>query len=147
MPIPPQMFASMLGLRRVPLFSRQIARIARRRYTTKPPPQPQGEPARKESKGLSANFYRSFGSPILKTFLGALFTYQVIYWGWLKLEMLDIQREKNDEIKQLQREVTQAKHEARIKRDTEENRKTDVTVEGVGSQSTSWIDMLRGFWR
>lgn len=38
-------------------------------------------------------FYKSFGSPIVKCFLGALFTYQVAYWGWMKLESLEEKRD------------------------------------------------------
>jgi hypothetical protein len=30
--------------------------------------------------------FRPFGSPFLKVFLGAIFTYQVIYYAWKKLE-------------------------------------------------------------
>jgi hypothetical protein len=44
-----------------------------------------------ESQGT---FYKSFGSPILKCFLGALFTYQVAYWGWMKLESLEEVQDK-----------------------------------------------------
>ena len=34
-------------------------------------------------------FYKSFGRPVAKVFLGAIFTYQVLYWGWAKLESLE----------------------------------------------------------
>jgi hypothetical protein len=34
-------------------------------------------------------FYQSFGMPIAKCFLGAIFTYQVVYWSWMKLESLE----------------------------------------------------------
>jgi hypothetical protein len=37
----------------------------------------------------AGTFYRSFGSPIFKCFLMALFTYQVVYWGWMKLESIE----------------------------------------------------------
>ena len=33
--------------------------------------------------------------PFAKVFLGAIFTYQVIYWTWLKLEMDEAKAEKN----------------------------------------------------
>lgn len=39
-------------------------------------------------------FYRDFGAPVAKVFLGALVTYQVLYWGWLKLESLETKEEK-----------------------------------------------------
>jgi len=40
-------------------------------------------------------FYQSFGRPVAKVFLGALLTYQAIYWSWLKLESLEIKEDKN----------------------------------------------------
>jgi hypothetical protein len=39
--------------------------------------------------------YKLFASPFAKVFLGAIFTYQVIYWTWLKLEMDESKFEKN----------------------------------------------------
>lgn len=39
-------------------------------------------------------FYRDFGPPVVKVFLGALVTYQVLYWGWLKLESMETKEEK-----------------------------------------------------
>jgi len=39
--------------------------------------------------------YRAFAGPFAKVFLGAVFTYQVIYWTWLKLEMDESKLEKN----------------------------------------------------
>jgi len=44
---------------------------------------------------LQRAFYQDFGRPIAKVFLGALFTYQVLYWSWLKLESIEVKREKN----------------------------------------------------
>lgn len=35
-------------------------------------------------------FYRSFGRPIAKVFLGAVVTYQTVYWVWVKLETDEI---------------------------------------------------------
>lgn len=35
--------------------------------------------------------------PFAKVFLGAIFTYQVIHWTWLKLEMDESKLEKNGE--------------------------------------------------
>jgi hypothetical protein len=40
-------------------------------------------------------FYKSFGRPIAKVFLGAVFTYQVVYWTWVKLETDEIKEKKN----------------------------------------------------
>ncbi|KAJ9645263.1 hypothetical protein H2199_003269 [Coniosporium tulheliwenetii] len=50
-------------------------------------------------------FYQSFGRPVAKVFLGALLTYQAIYWSWLKLESLEIKEDKNEEIRMLEGEL------------------------------------------
>ncbi|GFF45574.1 hypothetical protein IFM58399_07579 [Aspergillus lentulus] len=68
------------------------------------------------SKGSSAYReglaqYKTFASPFAKVFLGAIFTYQVIYWTWLKLEMDESKFEKNQEVAALEkkaRELTNA---------------------------------------
>jgi len=39
-------------------------------------------------------FYRSFGRPIAKVFLGAVCTYQVVYILWTQLEIDEVKREK-----------------------------------------------------
>ncbi|CAD0093553.1 unnamed protein product, partial [Aureobasidium mustum] len=51
----------------------------------------------------------SFGRPIAKVFLMALFTYQVIHYGWLKLEAMEEKEEKTAELQGLEgqlREMT-----------------------------------------
>lgn len=40
--------------------------------------------------------------PVLKVFLGALFTYQVIYLSWLKLEEIEQKHNKDEETKVLE---------------------------------------------
>lgn len=40
-------------------------------------------------------YYQSWGMPVLKVFLGALFTYQVIYLSWLKLEEIEEKHTKD----------------------------------------------------
>ncbi|KAL4888700.1 hypothetical protein BDV59DRAFT_136840 [Aspergillus ambiguus] len=49
--------------------------------------------------------YKLFVSPFAKVFLGAIFTYQVIYWTWLKLEMDESKFEKNKEVASLEKEA------------------------------------------
>lgn len=39
--------------------------------------------------------YKILTGPFSKVFLGAIFTYQVLYWCWLKLEMSEEKAEKN----------------------------------------------------
>jgi hypothetical protein len=41
--------------------------------------------------------FRPFARPFIKVFLGALFTYQVIYWAWFKLETEEKKLLKNRE--------------------------------------------------
>lgn len=43
-------------------------------------------PAAPAAPSPSASLYRTFGRPFSKVFLGALFTYQLAYWTWAKLE-------------------------------------------------------------
>lgn len=38
-------------------------------------------------------------------FLVAMATFQVIYWGWLKLESLEVKEERTSEIERLEGEV------------------------------------------
>jgi len=40
------------------------------------------------------DFYRTFGRPIAKVFLGAMATYQILYLGWSKLESIEEQQQK-----------------------------------------------------
>ncbi|KAE8144169.1 hypothetical protein BDV25DRAFT_108942 [Aspergillus avenaceus] len=49
-----------------------------------------------------ASKYKLFVSPFAKVFLGAIFTYQVIHWTWLKLEMDESKYEKNKEVASLE---------------------------------------------
>ena len=42
-------------------------------------------------------FYKSYGRPIAKVFLGAVFTYQAVYWLWVKLETDEIMARKKSE--------------------------------------------------
>lgn len=41
------------------------------------------------------NAYRTFAGPFGKVFLGAVLTYQIIYWTWTKLETDESRLEKN----------------------------------------------------
>jgi len=52
-------------------------------------------------------FYQTFGRPIAKVFLGAIFTYQVTYWLWTKLEMDEIKHDKTAEIYGLEAKLAQ----------------------------------------
>lgn len=41
------------------------------------------------------NAYKAFAVPFGKVFLGAVLTYQIIYWIWVKLETDEVKLEKN----------------------------------------------------
>jgi hypothetical protein len=41
-----------------------------------------------------SQFYRTFTRPIAKTLLIAVFTYQLAYWAWVKLETDEIRAER-----------------------------------------------------
>jgi hypothetical protein len=47
-------------------------------------------------------FYKSFGRPIAKVFLGAVFTYQLSYYTWVKLETDEVKENKRSEPSQNQ---------------------------------------------
>ncbi|GJP90162.1 hypothetical protein CBS147343_335 [Aspergillus niger] len=49
--------------------------------------------------------YKLFVSPFAKVFLGAIFTYQVIHWTWLKLEMDESKADKNKEVEALEKKA------------------------------------------
>lgn len=49
--------------------------------------------------------YKTFTGPFGKVFLGAVLTYQIIYWCWLKLEMDESKLEKNEEVAGLEKKA------------------------------------------
>ncbi|KAJ5936397.1 hypothetical protein N7454_005032 [Penicillium verhagenii] len=51
-------------------------------------------------EGLSA--YGAFARPFGKVFLGAVLTYQIIYWSWMKLETDDVKLQKNEQLSGLE---------------------------------------------
>jgi hypothetical protein len=44
-----------------------------------------------------ANFYKTFTRPVAKCALLAVFVYQLVYWGWTKLETDEIKDERQGE--------------------------------------------------
>lgn len=86
----------------LPRLSRRNLSIEPQQPTSTPPPPPPKQPSKVGA------FYRSFSAPILKCFLGALFTYQLAYFGWMKLETIEEAHDKRGEIKGLQEELAGA---------------------------------------
>ncbi|KID98262.1 hypothetical protein MAJ_05680, partial [Metarhizium majus ARSEF 297] len=61
--------------------------------------------ARGSAEGEMSRFYKTFTRPIAKVLVVAVFSYQLIYWGWVKLEA-DEHRQKTDaEIADLEAKV------------------------------------------
>ncbi|KAH7072868.1 hypothetical protein BKA63DRAFT_567453 [Paraphoma chrysanthemicola] len=50
-------------------------------------------------------YYKSFSYPTLKAFLIALFTYQIAYYAWMKLESIEEKHDKSTEISDLQEQL------------------------------------------
>ncbi|KAL2004995.1 hypothetical protein VTN00DRAFT_2845 [Thermoascus crustaceus] len=74
-----------------------------RAFATTPARRNSSEDSNSVKEGLAA--FKAFGRPFAKVFLGAIFTYQVIYWTWLKLEMDEAKLEKNKEIAALEKKA------------------------------------------
>ncbi|KAJ5358633.1 uncharacterized protein N7496_011046 [Penicillium cataractarum] len=49
--------------------------------------------------------YKTFAGAFGKVFLGAVLTYQIIYWTWLKLETDESRLEKNEEMASLEKKA------------------------------------------
>ncbi|KAK5004129.1 hypothetical protein LTR16_006424, partial [Cryomyces antarcticus] len=64
----------------------------RRSSSYQPPSAP---PPASEPGNPHRSFYRLFGRPIAKVFLGALLTYQLTYWTWMKLETMEVTAQKS----------------------------------------------------
>lgn len=54
---------------------------------------------------VQLGFYRSFGRPIAKVFLGAVFTYQVIYFAWVKLDVEDVKDKKSSSLNSIKQKT------------------------------------------
>ncbi|KAI0592403.1 hypothetical protein TUN199_00565 [Pyrenophora tritici-repentis] len=95
---------------RVHHLSRTYAAEAASPHPPSLPPNPNSSsppPPPKEPSRVGA-YYGTFGSPILKCFLGALFTYQLAYYVWYKLETIEETHDTEAEIRDLQEELRQA---------------------------------------
>ncbi|KAF4585475.1 hypothetical protein GQ602_004780 [Ophiocordyceps camponoti-floridani] len=53
----------------------------------------------------TSRFYGTFSRPIAKTLLLAVFTYQLTYWSWAKLEADDIRASDQETISRLEGQV------------------------------------------
>ncbi|KAL2118919.1 hypothetical protein VTJ04DRAFT_5878 [Mycothermus thermophilus] len=71
-------------MRRLSPSSRVLIHPHIRRYSTQKQPSPTGA------------FYKTFTRPVAKCVLIAVFVYQLIYFGWTKLETEEIKRDKQE---------------------------------------------------
>ena len=85
-------------LKRMVLLSSR--RISHRSNSSYQPPDPP-----KASSNRHGAWYKTFGRPVAKSFLIALCTYQILYLGWLKLESLELKKDKDEEVKSLEGEL------------------------------------------
>ncbi|KAK7910981.1 hypothetical protein PG985_013462 [Apiospora marii] len=68
---------------------------SRRLYSSEPPSQPQ-------------SFKKTFSRPIFKVALMAIFTYQLAYYGWKRLEQNETREDLNKIIAQLEQDLAKA---------------------------------------
>lgn len=102
---------------------RNFTRTTRRNLDIEPQAPPPQEPKRPSKVGA---FYKTFSAPLLKCFLGALFTYQLAYFGWMKLETIEEAHNKKTEINGLREELAGAINNKR--------REAEGTVEKMGDK-------------
>ncbi|PHH85069.1 hypothetical protein CDD83_932 [Cordyceps sp. RAO-2017] len=55
--------------------------------------------------GPTSQFYKTFARPVAKVLVLAVFTYQLAYWGWAKLEAEEHRSETQATIARLEAEV------------------------------------------
>jgi hypothetical protein len=93
-----------------PPFARTLLPVpppCTRAFTSPQPQPPQQQQQQPQQPSLNAQFYRTFGRPIAKTFLLAVFTYQVAYYFWVRLEQNEIKGELQATINELEERVEQ----------------------------------------
>ncbi|EKJ70386.1 hypothetical protein NXS19_012578 [Fusarium pseudograminearum] len=86
-------------------FNRAIYSTSRRMYASKSQPSP------------TSQFYRTFTRPIAKTLLIAVFSYQLAYWSWVKLETDEIRAERDATIEKLETTIKEYDAETKAKKD------------------------------
>ncbi|KIH94284.1 hypothetical protein SPBR_09226 [Sporothrix brasiliensis 5110] len=82
-----------LATRQGPAFRHHSAVIGRRWNSSSPEP------------SAYSSFFKTFGRPIFKVCLMAIFTYQLVFFGWSKLEQDEIRSDKQAEITALETKV------------------------------------------
>ncbi|KAM7204179.1 hypothetical protein V8F33_001814 [Rhypophila sp. PSN 637] len=109
-----------------PSSTRVIMRVSRTQ-----PLQSQTRSYSSGQKSATGDFYKTFTRPVLKTALLAIFTYQLIYWAWVKLEQDETIVDKQAEVERLEKQV-RVLHEAQV---AAEKKPTEITTIGGASQA------------
>ncbi|KAL1902710.1 hypothetical protein Sste5346_001153 [Sporothrix stenoceras] len=82
-----------LAVRQSPAFRSQSTIISRRWNSSSSEP------------SAYSSFFKTFGRPIFKVCLMAVFTYQLVFFGWTKLEQDDIKSDRQAEVSALEAKV------------------------------------------
>ncbi|CCE30030.1 uncharacterized protein CPUR_03878 [Claviceps purpurea 20.1] len=79
-----------------------------------------------KKSGPTANFYKTFTRPVAKVLAVAVFTYQCLYVGWMKLDAVEHQEKTDAEIAELEAQVAALEKaremEGEKKKDTEKQK-------------------------
>ncbi|KAI1169824.1 hypothetical protein F4777DRAFT_592427 [Nemania sp. FL0916] len=100
---------SIASTQRIPRPSIAILRLPHARFSSSQPPQYQ------EPHGHRA-FYKTFGRPIAKVFLMAIFVYQVAYFVWVKLEQDEMRAEAQAIISDLEARIEKLEQARALKK-------------------------------
>ncbi|CCC13342.1 hypothetical protein SMACR_06631 [Sordaria macrospora] len=87
-------------------------------------------------------FYKTFTRPVAKCLLTALFVYQVIYWGWSKLEVDEIKEERQAEITKLEAQVRALK----LQRENEKEKEAEAAAAVALNTGTSPYSQKKKGW-
>ncbi|KAJ4420426.1 hypothetical protein N0V85_000595 [Neurospora sp. IMI 360204] len=93
-------------------------------------------------------FYKTFTRPVAKCLLTALFVYQVVYWGWSKLEVDEIKEERKAEITKLEAQVRalQLQREKEKEKEAEAEGAAATAALSTGASSDSQKKKGWGWW-
>ncbi|KAL1867506.1 hypothetical protein Daus18300_006350 [Diaporthe australafricana] len=100
-----------MNSRVLPMVSRR-ARLSSRAMAFKAPIQRRFASSEPQQPSPLSQFYKDFTRPIAKVLLMAMFTYQLAYWGWVKLEQDEIKAEREGEIANLEAQVAKLTHKS-----------------------------------
>ncbi|KAJ4145745.1 hypothetical protein LMH87_004582 [Akanthomyces muscarius] len=87
------------------MFSIRAATAARRVPALRHQLVPTRTYATEQSGNPTTSFYKTFSRPIAKVMILAVFTYQVAYWSWIKLEADEVRGKIDAEIETLEKTV------------------------------------------